>query len=141
MIAAILQLATPAVCTGDGRGGSGIDDSGIKLGGSIRVDGKEVGGRTMANMPYVVGEKGPELFVPGKTGTVVPTDVFEATRKRNPATDQPVETATHSSKTPLPSAIPPQSPRKTAWSVRWGCVRMSLLTFGTSPQLSTTCLT
>ena len=34
----------------------------------------------MANMPYVVGESGPELFVPGKTGTIVPTDVFEATR-------------------------------------------------------------
>ena len=41
---------------------------------------REIGGRTMANMPYVVGEKGPELFVPGKTGTVVPADVFEATR-------------------------------------------------------------
>ena len=41
---------------------------------------REVGGRTMANMPYVVGETGPELFVPGKTGTIVPTDVFEATR-------------------------------------------------------------
>ena len=41
---------------------------------------KEVGGRTMANMPYVVGEKGPELFVPGKTGTVIPADVFDATR-------------------------------------------------------------
>ena len=35
----------------------------------------------MANMPYVVGEKGPELFVPGKTGTIVPADVFNATRQ------------------------------------------------------------
>ena len=42
---------------------------------------REVGGRTMANMPYVVGEKGAELFVPGKTGTIVPADVFEATRQ------------------------------------------------------------
>ena len=41
----------------------------------------ESGGRTMANMPYVVGEKGAELFVPGKTGTMVPADVFEATRQ------------------------------------------------------------
>ena len=39
------------------------------------------GGRTMGNMPYVVGEKGAELFVPGKTGTMVPADVFEATRQ------------------------------------------------------------
>ena len=32
----------------------------------------------MANMPYR-GRGGAELFVPGKTGTIVPTDVFEAT--------------------------------------------------------------
>ena len=30
----------------------------------------------MANQPYIVGEKGPELFVPGKTGTVVPNNAM-----------------------------------------------------------------
>ena len=42
---------------------------------------RESGGRTMANRPYIVGEKGAELFVPGKTGTIVPAEVFEATRQ------------------------------------------------------------
>ena len=91
-----------------------------KTGGSI-LGPKEVGGRTMANMPYVVGEKGPELFVPGKTGTVIPTDVFEATRSAIQGNAPQGGDTTFSSKTPLLSAIPPQLPRKTAWSVRWGC--------------------
>ena len=41
---------------------------------------KAGGGRVSGASPYVVGEKGPELFVPGKTGTIVPADVFSATR-------------------------------------------------------------
>ena len=65
---------------GVGSGTSTSIDGPINLGGSI-LGPKEVGGRTMANMPYVVGEKGAELFVPGKTGTIVPADVFEATRQ------------------------------------------------------------
>jgi hypothetical protein len=32
------------------------------------------GGPARAGMPYVVGEKGPELFVPGSSGTVIPND-------------------------------------------------------------------
>ena len=48
---------------------------------SLSAGFAEAGGRTMANMPYVVGEKGAELFIPGKTGTVIPADVFEATRQ------------------------------------------------------------
>jgi len=30
------------------------------------------GGTATAGRPYIVGERGPELFVPGQTGTVVP---------------------------------------------------------------------
>ena len=30
------------------------------------------GGTATAGRPYIVGERGPELFVPGRTGTVVP---------------------------------------------------------------------
>ena len=82
MIATYIAIGIARQFAGLGGGTStgGIDDSGIKLGGSI-LGPKEVGGRTMANMPYVVGEKGAELFVPGKTGTIVPADVFEATRQ------------------------------------------------------------
>ena len=36
--------------------------------------GREEGGTTMGNSPFVIGEGGPELFVPGRTGTVVPND-------------------------------------------------------------------
>ena len=67
---------------------------------------REVGGRTMANMPYVVGEKGAELFVPGKTGTIVPADVFEATRQAIAATVLRAATATPSPKTPSPWVTP-----------------------------------
>jgi len=34
--------------------------------------GRAMGGPVSANTAYVVGEKGPELFVPGKSGTIVP---------------------------------------------------------------------
>ena len=63
-----------------GAGGGEINGKGT-LGPNYGIPQREIGGRTMANMPYVVGEKGPELFVPGKTGTIVPADVFEATRQ------------------------------------------------------------
>ena len=32
------------------------------------------GGRTSANTPIIVGERGPELFVPDSAGTVIPND-------------------------------------------------------------------
>ena len=35
--------------------------------------GRETGGPVSANTPYIVGEKGPELFVPrGVSGTIIP---------------------------------------------------------------------
>lgn len=37
------------------------------------IEGKAVGGYVGANQPYVVGERGPELFVPGGSGTIIPT--------------------------------------------------------------------
>ena len=42
--------------------------------------GKASGGRVTGSSPYVVGEQGAELFIPGKSGTIVPADVFNATR-------------------------------------------------------------
>ncbi len=38
------------------------------------------GGRTTANQPIVVGERGPELFVPNTSGTVVPNDELGVNR-------------------------------------------------------------
>ena len=36
------------------------------------------GGPINAGMPYIVGEKGPELVIPGAAGTVIPNDAFSA---------------------------------------------------------------
>ncbi len=57
--------------------GIGDDDSGSgggSGGGSSRgsIPGREHGGPVRAGQPYIVGEKRPELFVPGVDGTIVP---------------------------------------------------------------------
>ena len=36
------------------------------------------GGSVLANSPYVVGEKGPELFIPSFSGTIIPNNQFNA---------------------------------------------------------------
>jgi hypothetical protein len=33
-----------------------------------------MGGPVTGNSPYVVGEKGPELFIPKSSGTIIPND-------------------------------------------------------------------
>ena len=43
---------------------------------SMPLQGLATGGPAMANTPYIVGEKGPELFMPGRSGTVVPNDAL-----------------------------------------------------------------
>lgn len=35
-------------------------------------DAKALGGSVSANTPYIVGERGPELFMPSKSGTIIP---------------------------------------------------------------------
>ena len=42
--------------------------------GPYKFPGKAAGGPVSAGSPYVVGEKGPELFVPGKSGTIIPNN-------------------------------------------------------------------
>jgi hypothetical protein len=36
------------------------------------------GGQVTAGMPYIVGEMGPELFIPGRSGTIVPNNAVGA---------------------------------------------------------------
>lgn len=38
------------------------------------ITGKAVGGSVSRNTPYIVGEVGPELFVPGTSGTIIPNN-------------------------------------------------------------------
>ena len=40
--------------------------------------GLATGGPATAGQPYIVGEKGPELFIPKNSGTVIPNDATEA---------------------------------------------------------------
>lgn len=41
--------------------------------GSIDITGKAHGGPVSGGMPYIVGERGPELFVPNQSGQIIPT--------------------------------------------------------------------
>lgn len=56
-----------------------IKNSGIgkSIGGWFGGLFKAEGGPVMAGEPYIVGERGPELFVPGSTGAIVPSGGFE----------------------------------------------------------------
>ena len=44
--------------------------------GMINIPGLAVGGPASAGRPYIVGERGPELFVPGSNGNVVPNNAM-----------------------------------------------------------------
>jgi len=52
----------------------GIDIGGTKIFGG----GKAAGGPVSSNSSYMVGEKGPELFVPSSAGTILPADTTAA---------------------------------------------------------------
>ena len=53
-------------------GGLGAIAGGI--GGIMKPPGRAVGGPVSARRPYIVGEVGPELFVPEAGGTIIPND-------------------------------------------------------------------
>jgi hypothetical protein len=42
----------------------------------IGVSYRAAGGPVTGGMPYIVGERGPELFMPGRSGTVIPNDAL-----------------------------------------------------------------
>ena len=45
---------------------------GFGSGTTAALTGRAVGGSVTGNTPYMVGERGPELFVPGGNGTIIP---------------------------------------------------------------------
>jgi hypothetical protein len=49
----------------------------------VPIPGKAVGGPVSAGSPYMVGEKGPELFVPGRSGTIVPNNKLGSSGSTN----------------------------------------------------------
>jgi hypothetical protein len=57
---------------------AGVKDAGwfAGLGGTVPVPlGRQGGGPVSYGRPYIVGEHGPELFVPGSSGKIVPSSV------------------------------------------------------------------
>ena len=68
-LVSIINAAVRAIKTvasvGAGIGGA--------IGGALGFGGgRALGGPVSSNMAYVVGEKGPELFVPGRSGSIIP---------------------------------------------------------------------
>lgn len=60
------------IVTGEG---AGILMGGVAKAGSKMIEmGKARGGPVSANTPYIVGEAGPELFVPNSSGNIVPNN-------------------------------------------------------------------
>ena len=81
----MIALQSVLKALGGATGGGGGDSSNFKpsnIGdnyGSLMNFAE--GGYPPATKPSIVGEKGPELFIPGQRGMVVPNDIFEATRQ------------------------------------------------------------
>jgi hypothetical protein len=65
----VVQRMVGAISGALGPGGSAGGFLGSLFGG------RESGGSMMANRPYLVGERGPELVIPGRSGTVVNADL------------------------------------------------------------------
>lgn len=50
---------------------------------SQTYSGKALGGSVSGNTPYIVGEKGPEMFVPAGSGTIVPNSELRGNKNVN----------------------------------------------------------
>ena len=61
-------------------GGMFLDAAFAGLGKSLKIPGFADGGVPPVGQPSIVGEQGPEVFVPSQQGLVVPNDIFAATR-------------------------------------------------------------
>jgi len=57
-----------------GKDGKGVFSFLAKAFGFKGTEERAMGGSVSAGSPYIVGERGPELFVPSRSGTIVPND-------------------------------------------------------------------
>lgn len=55
-----------------GAFGGATGTPGRGFGSSVNLAGRAYGGSVTGNTPYMVGERGPELFVPSGNGTIIP---------------------------------------------------------------------
>lgn len=58
---------------GGAFGGGATTPSDLAADFDATFPGRALGGSVGQNQPYMVGERGPELFMPGRSGTVIPT--------------------------------------------------------------------
>ena len=72
------SIFTPAAAT------TGLASLGSSV-NSATVAFKAEGGSVMANSPYVVGEVGPELFVPSGSGTIIPNNKLASMGNNQPS--------------------------------------------------------
>lgn len=63
------SLKSPLISLG---GDFGNAASSITPGGFTMIPGRANGGTVSSNSPYIVGEQGPELFIPNRTGSIAP---------------------------------------------------------------------
>ena len=68
VLAAIFSLI-PGLGATQAAGGGATNFMGLLTGG---LTGKASGGAVVAGQPYMVGESGPEMFMPGQSGTIIP---------------------------------------------------------------------
>ena len=71
IIAEFVRIQAKQIALGIFGGGSGSGAGGL-LGSILGLPGKASGGPVSGNSPYIVGENGPELFVPRSSGQIVP---------------------------------------------------------------------
>jgi hypothetical protein len=71
-VAVAINLAISAFLRWIGLGG--MEDYGGAKKPNIQLPKRAAGGRVTGGMPYLVGEMGPELFMPGRGGNIVPND-------------------------------------------------------------------
>ncbi len=75
-INALRGVLTPfSAATPLGAGGGRVGRFGT-LGPNFGIPQRANGGSVMAGQPYLVGERGPELFMPGRSGGIAPTGSF-----------------------------------------------------------------
>jgi hypothetical protein len=76
----IVDAAFGAITSYFGSGGTGSTGSGMTSGGGSGMPSFDprgfvaIGGPVQAGSPYVVGERGPEMFVPNQSGSIIPND-------------------------------------------------------------------
>jgi hypothetical protein len=78
MIAKALIMKALGILTG-GMGGGGAAAGAFNI-GAAAIPGFADGGRPQPNKVSLIGEEGPELFVPDSAGTVLPNDIFDVAR-------------------------------------------------------------